>query len=77
MPNRVLSRSRGDLKALYEMGGSRRRVENSEPALHPGVRPASATEMLSRLDGLGLAAQDRRGGAAPIPLGPARAVLVE
>ncbi|MGH7903321.1 MAG: metal-dependent transcriptional regulator [Candidatus Dormibacteraceae bacterium] len=78
MPNRrtaPLSRSQGDyLKALYELGGSKRQVGTSEIAERLDVRPASATGMLTKLARLRLATHDRYRGATLSDAGEGLAV---
>ena len=60
-----LTQSQEDyLKALYQLRERERPVSTSELAGRLGVSPASAAEMLGKLDGLGLVHHDRYRGAA-------------
>jgi DtxR family transcriptional regulator, Mn-dependent transcriptional regulator len=51
------------LKAMYDLGGATASVSTSVLARRLGVSVPSATEMLGRLDGLGLIHHDRYRGA--------------
>ena len=42
------------LKVIFELGGTRRYVGNTEIARRLGVKPSSVTEMLKKLDSMGL-----------------------
>ena len=62
---RALSRSQEDyLKALYHLGERGGIVTTSQLAERLGVSPASATEMLGKLDALDLVTHDRYRGAS-------------
>jgi DtxR family Mn-dependent transcriptional regulator len=62
------------LKALYQLRGSRHSVSTSELASRMGVSPASVTEMLGKLAGLGLVLHDRYRGCDLTPAGQAVAL---
>ena len=74
-PRRRLSQAQEDyLKALYQLGGSQGSVSTSQVAERVGVSAASATEMITKLAGLGLVVHDRYRGVALTPNGLAVAL---
>ena len=72
---RHLTQSQEDyLKALFDLGGSAKSVSNSQLARHLHVSSPSVTEMVEKLDRLGLLRHDRYHGTTLTKTGEAVAV---
>jgi DtxR family transcriptional regulator, Mn-dependent transcriptional regulator len=63
-PGKLSAAQEDYLKALYQLGDGGRPIATSLLAERLAVSPASATEMLGKLAGLGLVAHDRYRGAS-------------
>jgi DtxR family Mn-dependent transcriptional regulator len=74
---RRLSHAQEDyVKAIFHLGGSRGTVGTSQLAERLAVSAASATEMLGKLDAMGLVSHDRYRGASLTPAGQAVALEI-